>query len=154
MTHKTHYWFWGLSGFFILFDQILKYIAATYPNASWYLVGNIIGWEFYANDGIAFGIPFPPVPLILISIVIIGFLIHLTQNNTIDTYTRLGAHLVIAGAVSNVIDRIFFGITIDYLRIFYSVANMADAILIVGTALLFIYWGKREPHVHNNQERS
>lgn len=150
MTKKAHYWFWGLSGFFIFIDQVLKYFARTNPTIRYHLIPDFFGWEFYANTGIAFSIPFPMVPLVLITLCILGGLIYALQENNNYPYFILGAHLVIAGAISNLIDRIFFAITVDYIRIAGSVANIADGMLIIGTVLLFIYWGKRNPDVHNN----
>jgi lipoprotein signal peptidase len=43
---------------------------------------------------------------------------------------------IIAGAVSNVIDRFIYGFTIDYIRIFTSILNCADILIIIGALLL------------------
>lgn len=145
MRQKAHYWFWGLSGFFILFDQILKYIARTNPDSAYYIIHKIFGWEYYANPGIAFGLPFPMLPLVLLTLIIVAGLLYSIQEHYNHPRFNLGAHLVIAGAISNLIDRVLFGITIDYIRLFYSVANIADLILLIGTTLLFTYWGKKHP---------
>ena len=49
-----------------------------------------------------------------------------------------GLVLVIAGASSNLIDRVFFGFTIDYLRILTSVINVADIMIISGVLILLL----------------
>lgn len=47
-------------------------------------------------------------------------------------------YLIIAGAISNYIDRVFFAVTIDYLRVLTSVINLAD-VMIVGGVILLIW---------------
>jgi len=42
------------------------------------------------------------------------------------------------GALSNLIDRVLFSITIDYLRIFTSVINIADIMIVAGVVLLVL----------------
>lgn len=48
----------------------------------------------------------------------------------------LGASLLIAGALSNLIDRTVYGFTIDYIRMFTSIFNLADLSIVVGAILL------------------
>ena len=46
--------------------------------------------------------------------------------------------LILGGALSNFIDRLLFGITIDYFRILTSVFNVADIMIVVGAGLLIV----------------
>lgn len=126
-----------LSGVFCIgVDQLLKYLAHTFPENTLYIIPHFIGWEYFANPGIAFSIPIPQFIVIPLSTaIIIGGILFLRkkpQNN----YHIFGAALLIAGALSNLIDRSIFGFTIDYIRIVTSIFNLADLAIITGSILL------------------
>lgn len=133
---KRH-WFIIFSGVFcITLDQLLKYFARTSPEQAWYLLPNLIGWEYFENPGIAFGIPIPQFIVIPLSIVIIiGGVLFLKKERE-NKIQMFGATLLIAGAVSNLVDRTLYGITIDYIRIFTSIFNLADLAIVLGAVLL------------------
>ena len=65
---------------------------------------------------------------------------HVTHNTEHEARnTRLlSLILIISGALSNFIDRILIGATIDYIRIFTGVINLADVMIVVGASLLFV----------------
>ncbi|MEK7679603.1 MAG: signal peptidase II, partial [Deltaproteobacteria bacterium] len=70
-----------ISGFFLLFDQLLKYFARTNPDFNYYLWQPWLGWEYYANTGIAFSLPFPNwLIIILTPIIILGLFIWFAKN--------------------------------------------------------------------------
>ena len=58
----------------------------------------------------------------------------------------LGASILIAGALSNLIDRMLYGVTIDYIRIFTSIFNLADLAIVLGAVLLL----KKSTNHHTN----
>ena len=126
-----------LSGglFLILTDQTLKYLARTNQAAglTW---KNLIGWEFFANSGIAFNIPFPAIVLNILTPLIIFYLIVLLLKSDKNKFRFLALTLIISGALSNYLDRILFGVTIDYLRFFTSIINLADIIILIGVVIL------------------
>ena len=126
-----------LSGglFLILTDQTLKYLARTNQAAglTW---KNIIGWKFFANSGIAFNIPFPAIVLNILTPLIIFYLIVLLLKSDKNKFRFLALTLIISGALSNYLDRILFGVTIDYLRFFTSIINLADIIILIGVVIL------------------
>ncbi len=131
------HWFIILSGVFcIALDQILKHFARTYPSVTHYLVPHIIGWEYFENTGIAFSIPIPQfiiIPMTIVIIIIGGIMVKKEQKNKVHL---LGAGLIIAGALSNLTDRMLYGITIDYIRVFTSIFNIADLAIILGGILV------------------
>ncbi|MBT3418971.1 MAG: signal peptidase II [Candidatus Magasanikbacteria bacterium] len=148
MNHKLHtitstktrlIWYIITSGFLLFLDQTLKSLARANPKGSWYLIEPWLGWEYLPNPGIAFEIPVPNALLIIITpIILLGgitFILHKKKNTPL---LLLGTCLVIAGAVSNLIDRFLFSITIDYLRIITSVINIADILIVVGAILILI----------------
>ncbi len=118
----------------IIVDQLLKwYSQHLLPSQGVFLVPGLLGLELFRNPGIAFGIPVPGLVLTLGTLALAaGFgILGIRRAN-------LGALLVAAGGLSNAVDRIFFGVTIDYLRVGpWSLVNLADAMIVVGL-LLFL----------------
>lgn len=137
-------------------DQILKYIARSSPEASAYLWKPYIGWEYFENSGIAFSIPFPNNLLILITpFVILGLSLIMTSyrckqslracaRQKLSPHFVFGLLLIIFGASSNLIDRILFDATIDYLRFGTAVVNVADIMIVAGVLLLLLLPGAKE----------
>lgn len=133
----------SLSGFFLLLDQLLKHFARANADFSYYLWKPWLGWEYYANPGIAFSFPFPNWLIIIATpIIILGILFWYLKSKTCKlqavNYKLSAVSLVIAGALSNYIDRILFSATIDYLRFFTGVINLADVMIVGGVLLLII----------------
>lgn len=140
-SSKAQLIFSMLSGFFLLgFDQILKFLARANPSASHYLWNPWVGWEYFPNPGIAFGIPIPyyviiiATPIVLISI--LGYYHKITPTSSLRA--TFGIMLIITGALSNFIDRYLFSVTIDYLRIATSIINLADIMIASGAFLCFL----------------
>lgn len=128
----------ALGGFFLfVLDQIFKYFARTNPQTTYYLWKPWLGWEYYANSGIAFDIPVPsPIVLGLTPLILLGLIIIFLRKKNPSRIFIAGAILIILGAVSNFIDRMLFGITVDYLRVFTSVLNIGDLMILAGVILL------------------
>lgn len=128
--------FFIVSGVFcIIADQALKYLART-GSGPHYLIPQLVGWEYFENYGIAFGIPIPHLIVIPLTITIIAtglWYLHKTKHST---YRSIAAALIIAGALSNLYDRMIYGFTIDYIRIFTSILNLADISIVMGIFLL------------------
>ena len=147
-----------LRGFFLLdgvitlviIDQFLKWLARTNPEADIDIIGDTIQWIYYANPGIAFSIPFPNWALIVFTpLFILGLWIYWgrAKRSLLFTFAML---LVTGGAVSNLIDRVLFEATIDYLQIFTSIINLADVMIVVGAIMLLIH---KEPTQSRNLEQ-
>ena len=139
MQNKMDHLILLLGGLFLFaLDQILKYIA--YSNQNLVFVWNkLIGWEFYANTGIAFSLPFPNTILLVFTPIIIFILsAYYLKTKPKNKFLRISLLLIIFGATSNFIDRILFGITIDYFRLFTAVINLADIMIVSGVLLLLI----------------
>lgn len=128
--------------FFCCLDQGLKFWARTHQTFSWYLWRPWLGWEYFANPGIAFGIPLPNSLIVIITPLILLYLAHLLLAKKIcSPYAVLGIILIMFGAISNWLDRVVFGITIDYVRVATSVLNIAD--LMIGLGALLIVFATR-----------
>lgn len=132
-----------LSGFLFVLDQIFKYFAFHHQTFQFYILKPWLGWEYFPNPGIAFGLPVPQSIILILTpaiLLALGFWWSKNKHKTNNFY--LGVCFIFAGAISNLIDRIIFSITIDYLRIITSVMNLADITIVVG-AILLLYKNKK-----------
>jgi signal peptidase II len=134
MKNNTRIWLILLSGCLFCFDQTLKYLAQTHQTYTWYIVEGTVGWEFFANPGIAFGISFPLIPLLITTPLILWFFFRTQKQTTL--WSHIGFALICAGALSNMLDRVLYGYVIDYLRLIISMFNLADVYILVGVIIL------------------
>lgn len=138
--------------FLFLVDQILKYFARVNPNFSYDIWKPWLEWELFLNKGIAFSLPFPNWLIILITPVLLLLLFawsrepldfpRLRSGQVVQGkkkrgwWFQFGVCLIIVGAISNFVDRVLWGATIDYLRVLTGVINLADVGIVVGAIIL------------------
>ncbi len=135
-----------ISGFLFGLDQILKYFARLNPEQAFYLWKNWLGWEYYANTGIAFSLPVPNWLIVFVTpFILLGLIFWLVKSSEfkIQSSKFLAINLIILGALSNYIDRILFGVTIDYLRVLTGIINLADVMIVGGVTLLLFKNNKK-----------
>lgn len=137
---KFHpFFFFLLGGFFFILDRFLKNRIFENQNQSFYLWKPWIGWEYFANTGVAFGIPLPWfASLISTPLILFGLLWYYKNKKTTQAILSIAYAFIFFGALSNLIDRILYHITIDYFRVFTSIFNIADIMIVLG-AFLFFY---------------
>ncbi len=137
--HKIRFLaFFLLGGSFFLFDRILKHFAFTNQAFSHYLVQPWLGWEYFANPGVAFGIPLPWFASLVYTPIILSLIFwYVGKRGVKNIRILIGATFIVWGALSNLIDRAVFHITIDYLRLFTAVVNLADGMIVFGAICLF-----------------
>lgn len=136
----------SVSGVFLILDRFLKWQALHGWSAP-RLVHKWFGWQPFLNPGVAFGIPLPSWLIILLTVPIIILLIyHVVRIRYQANESKLGYVLcnmcyafIIAGALSNLIDRIIYGKTVDYILIFTGVINAADVLIVFGFLLYLLY---------------
>lgn len=129
-----------ISGCFVLFDQLLKYVARTNPDTTYFPLP-YVGWEYFRNPGIAFSLPFPNILLVIATPIVVLFLFLLLirqHKKQANPWFSFGLLLIIGGAISNYIDRVIFEVTIDYLRILTGIINIGDVMIVVGAGLLVV----------------
>lgn len=127
------------SGVLFCVDQIAKYIAHTHQVFRWYIIQPWLGWEYFENTGIAFSLPFPQLVLIGITpLILLWFFIVLRKHIKKQPILLFSLSLIFLGATSNLIDRMLFGITIDYIRIATAILNIADIMIATGVGLIII----------------
>lgn len=127
-----------LSGFFLFLDQLLKYTARVNHDYQYYLIDTYLGWEYFGNTGIAFSIPFSNSLLLFATPIIIFLLFYTIVYKKRSELFIIGIFLIIFGAISNLIDRFLFEITVDYIRFIFWVLNLADIMIVTGALLLIL----------------
>ena len=134
MTSRT---FWIAPAVLFALDRILK--AAALQGLSFSLFGDAVRFVLFQNGGIAFSLPASGPIVWAASLLIIGAVVasawkdwHLGEQGHALAYT-----LFFLGAVSNLIDRVAWGFTDDYLMFFNrSAVNLADGMILVGAVWL------------------
>jgi signal peptidase II len=119
------------------------------------LIPNVVGLTYVQNTGMAFSsLSGQTAFLALVSLVAsVGIAIILAKNLLFSNpYGKWPLALILAGAVGNLIDRVFMGFVTDMIEVLFinfAVFNVADCCVVVGGILLAIYvlffWDKLEP---------
>ncbi len=119
-----------LAGLVFIVDRIFK--------SRFYFAENSL-FNYTKNLGIAFGIPLPKTFLLLMVISIIAILSVLSliawQRKS---YLNFSAYVcIILGALSNLIDRLYYGSVIDYIDLkIWPIFNLADVLIFTGVILV------------------
>ncbi len=123
----------------IILDRITKWLILANPNL---FQSHFVQLELFKNPKLYFWSINSTVLYIVISAVLglVVFLLIKTwhKNNTLLSF---GLLLIILGGVSNLIDRIFCGYVIDWIRVFFlpiSIFNIADIMIVGGLVCLLI----------------
>jgi signal peptidase II len=121
-------------------DQLTKFLVTKNLslNQSLPLIKGAFHLTLVHNRGAAFGILKNQVPLFIFTAIFSVFLIFLNlKNNKNRKFYNISLALILAGALGNLIDRLFFGYVIDFLDFrIWPVFNVADSAITVGAILL------------------
>lgn len=96
----------------ILLDQIIKAIAISITNEGTVeVIKGVLNFTYIKNTGGAFGIASETSTFLLINIIVIFLLIRflVVNREKVEIKTSTALSLVLAGGISNLIDRIFRG---------------------------------------------
>jgi len=105
----------------ILLLQTVSFVASKY-------------WANTINDGFMFGFLGSNILSILFSAVALILIIILTNKQIISASSFV---LITAGSISNIIDRLIYGGSVDYISILkYPTFNLADVLIVVGCCTL------------------
>ncbi len=131
-----------VSAVLVLADQISKTVVRNTMSLyeSIPVIPEFFHLTYVTNDGMAFGINFPFGIYVFsgISIIFTGFLFwYLWSIKDDEIVLRTGVALILAGAIGNLIDRIFLGEVVDFLDFMigdfhWYVFNLADSCVTVG----------------------
>jgi signal peptidase II len=136
----------------LLCDQFSKFIVIK--NLSLHqsipLIKGIFHLTLVYNRGAAFGILKNQIPLFIFTSLIAVILIYFNyrQNTKKKTFSyNLSLGLILAGALGNLIDRLFLGYVIDFLDFrIWPVFNIADSAITVGAFLLAYSIFRQKPN--------
>lgn len=129
----------------IIADQISKVLYVDIcgaPNVK--LIDGILNLTYVQNRGAAWGIfSEHRIWLYIFSAVLTAAMIFMYARyyKRIDKLMRIAGIMVIAGALGNMIDRVFLGYVrdmIEFAFIDFPVFNIADSAISIGAVLLFI----------------
>tara|TARA_B100000315_G_scaffold205297_1_gene199001 strand:- start:166 stop:621 length:456 start_codon:yes stop_codon:yes gene_type:complete len=97
------------------------------------------------NFGVAFGLfsgLISPWLLIILGLLVVGFIFYLMKSAS-DMFEEWSLLIIISGALSNIIDRIFNGYVIDFIYFhykdfFWPAFNFADIYITIGIIMIVI----------------
>ena len=132
----------GITLVLIAIDQIVKIMA---PDFNFIIINNILSFRFVENHGISFGLlSNSKILIIIISFILIGVIISILIKEE-SNVGKFGATMLLAGAIGNLIDRIFLGYVVDYIDIELFIFNIADIYIFVGALIiLYVYFVKEK----------
>lgn len=117
-------------------DQIVKRLAMTSPpwSRGVFIIDDVFGLGARLNEQFAWGLPIGNDKVIVIAAIILaGLAIYCFRRGL----WRLPLVFIFAGALSNLVDRIFSGGVIDYVLLpFGGAINLADILIFTGVFLL------------------
>lgn len=130
------------SGLFLLTDQILKW-QAFYHWTEPRLISPYWGWQLFLNRGVAFGLPLSNsltllLTLPIIFLVVYLFLTELRKKELLSPNLLLAWSLILAGAISNLLDRIIYHQVIDYFLIGTALINISDMLIVGGLGIYLL----------------
>ena len=125
----------------VLIDQISKILVDKFMPDETVILQNVLSITKYENEGIAFGINNQNVSnialILLVLTIIIRFVITQRKNLTIKVTVFIS--MMIAGGISNLIDRIFRGAVFDFIEIGdIPIFNLEDSFIVIGWILFVI----------------
>ncbi len=120
--------------FLIVLDQLTKY----YFFGKQIILFEYFSFRFISNTGATFGI-FKGYNLLFIFISIFIIILLLCYYKKFKN-NPIALNLVLAGAIGNLIDRIFRGYVVDFIDLkFWPVFNLADSFIVIGVLLILYY---------------
>lgn len=122
---------------FICIDQVSKYmIQSSIGNRSFFIFPGFLAFEPTLTSTFLFNIKIPDyfhVPLVFLIVVMLIYCMVQKVKGKSRNGEVLGYILIIAGALSNLLDRVRFGGVVDWLSIpGIGASNFADGMIIVG----------------------
>lgn len=142
----------SIAGVVILIDQLTKLLVSSRfaLTDTKVLIPYVLEYHYLENPGAAMGM-FAGLrwPLIAITVIlIIGCCLYLIYKHHLSSLLRYGLALIIGGGIGNLIDRIFLGYVVDFIRFpiswFNYSFNIADCAVCIGVGLIildfFVEW--------------
>jgi signal peptidase II len=128
---------WGF--LFIAIDQITKFLVFDYK------LGNFLNWfrpvfgkQYFFNYDFAFSLKVPYLLMYLIyGLLLAGLVYYYWQKDNKTKLFNIAIVMILAGAISNLIDRALYGYVRDFIYVFWgNVFNLADVFIVAGIIIL------------------
>lgn len=125
----------------IILDQLTK-ILSVKKNTT--VIPGFLNFTYTENAGVAFGIGDNNIVMIIIfNIIILGIIIKFLKERTkqINDSIIISFILVLAGGISNLIDRLMRGFVVDFIDVNildFPNFNIADIFITIGIILLIV----------------
>ncbi len=140
---------YGLLVFLVVLDQITKLGSRMNLGELPLEITSFFRLKLVENTGIAFSFPLPfwvILTLTFIVIAILGRLFHQTKFPSLQGWALV---LILAGAIGNLIDRVWLGAVTDFLSFWnFAIFNVADACISLGVGIWF--WSE----LKNNKQQA
>lgn len=116
------------------------------------IIKDFFSFSYLENRGAAFGIFQNKVILLaLVTIAVLaGMVYYLIKYKPSSKLFKVSAALIISGAIGNLIDRVYYNYVVDFIMFHYKdvyyfpTFNVADIMVVAGTALMVIYLLKED----------
>ena len=111
-----------LNHFGIVYNSRGEFIY-TNPQHDISILGDTVQLTFVDNEGMAFGVKFGGLKIILSTFSIVASILlgwYLYRLEGFSIWVRIGIMLIFIGAVGNLIDRVFYGVIFGYSPIMYG----------------------------------
>jgi signal peptidase II len=144
---STRAWLYWLIGLVIFCaDRATKYLALVWLCDASYQINSFVSFELVINRGISWGMfhSSSSAAFVVVSCVIVAVTMMVSWHALY--FWRRGLPLfghvcIIAGSVSNIIDRVYYCGVIDFIVLSYNsvswpVFNVADAAIVCGVGIL------------------
>lgn len=129
----------------IIIDQISKkYVQSSIRlGESVPVINDFFHITYVENRGAAFGLLQDKqyIFIVIAILVVIGGIIYIHKSKE-KKISKIAVAMILAGAVGNLIDRIYLGYVVDFFDfrfIWNYVFNFADVLVVVGTFILCVY---------------
>ena len=121
----------------IAIDQLSKYLVTK--NVTEKIGNDYFAIEVTENTGMAFGFNSGNTKNIFLSLIVIFIIISFIRNQRelIGTKELMAISLALGGGISNIIDRVFRGGVLDFIKVLF-IPNFNIADLCIGTGWILI----------------
>lgn len=128
----------------LIIDQLTKFLV-TGTNESICIIDGILQFTYTKNTGVAFSlIQNNLLGIVITNVIILGIVIHfmVVQFDNMDKGTKLCGSLILAGGMSNLLDRLIKGYVVDFIDVTpilnFPIFNIADIYIVVGWIVFVI----------------
>ena len=125
----------------IIIDQFSKIIVDKFVEDKINCISNVFVITKIENEGIAFGMNKNNLKNICLMLLVLTLIIRyvIKQKKFMTLKTIIFISFIIAGGISNLVDRVFRGAVLDFIKVGnFPIFNLADIFIVLGWILFII----------------